>query len=138
VYIRIIYRKDLISKHWLKKLRKILVAPKRERTLIMSTFLQFNCLIHDEVARKAIENYMGILQEAFQQYQSEYKHNAPICCFFFKLNIMREKERKEDRETKKVRIKYLKISNYYIYMCYFCNVSYKFVHIFQIVEFVNF
>lgn len=59
---------------------------------------------------------------------------------FFKLNIMREKERKEDRETKKVRIKYLKISNYYIYiyMCYFCNVSYKFVHIFQIVEFVNF
>ncbi|KAM0734936.1 DNA endonuclease RBBP8 [Formica fusca] len=36
----------------------------------MSAFLQFNCLIHDETARKAIESYVGILQEAFQQYQN--------------------------------------------------------------------
>ncbi|XP_070171326.1 uncharacterized protein [Polyergus mexicanus] len=40
----------------------------------MSAFLQFNCLIHDETARKAIESYVGILQEALQQYQNLWEN----------------------------------------------------------------
>ncbi|XP_072765726.1 uncharacterized protein [Anoplolepis gracilipes] len=40
----------------------------------MSTFLQFDCLIHDKTAKKAIESYVGILQEAFQQYQNLWKN----------------------------------------------------------------
>ncbi|XP_029158219.1 uncharacterized protein LOC114930564 isoform X2 [Nylanderia fulva] len=40
----------------------------------MSTFLQFNCLIHDKIAKKAIDNYIGILQEAFEQYQNLWEN----------------------------------------------------------------
>lgn len=40
----------------------------------MSAFLQFNCLIHNGTAKKAIDNYIRILQEAFEQYQNLWEN----------------------------------------------------------------
>jgi len=53
---------------------KLHVAPKRPEytpLTIMSIILQFNCLTHNETARKAMETYVGILQKAFEHYQSK-------------------------------------------------------------------
>lgn len=104
-----------------------------KRAPIMSAFLQFNCLIHDETAKKAIENYVRILQEAFEQYQSEYINiiDASIIYCFLLLNVTRAKE----REKEKV-LNIFKNNNYYMYIIsatFYVNSC-----IFQVVEFVNF
>lgn len=38
----------------------------------MTAFPQFDSYINDENAKKALESYVGILQEAFKHYQSTY------------------------------------------------------------------
>ncbi|KAL6439429.1 hypothetical protein ACFW04_003931 [Cataglyphis niger] len=69
----------------------------------MSAFLQFNCLIHDEHARKAIESYVGILQEAFQQYQNLWENYIKLQKKYEQCNVHSSSQMKIDKPCTEIK-----------------------------------